>query len=239
MEGVRIKGLHEPLVSEELFSKVQDVLGGRKPSVAARKRHNPALPLKWFVRCATCGTPLTGGFSTGKNKARKYGHYWCRNKNCRAVLVSNEKLESDFLALLRRLEPDKAVIASFPSVAAYVWAQKQGDAETSTKRLLTKLDSLKRLKLLRAKLRGEVAQGDYQQANREFADEIASIEEQVQIVKSSKATLEKFVSFAELMLVDIVGAWQKAAGDQRQRVQNLLFSEGLLYSEDDGFLKHA
>ena len=38
------------------------------------------------------------------------------------------------------------------------------------------------------------------------------------------------------MLVDIAGAWQRAGADQRQRVQNLLFSDGLLYSEDRGFL---
>jgi DNA invertase Pin-like site-specific DNA recombinase len=193
LRDLRVKGLHESLVSEELFNRVQDVLNGKRPTVAARKRDNPAFPLKWFVRCAACGTPLTAGFSTGKNKAKKYGHYWCRKKNCHAVLVSKEKLESDFVALLRRLQPDKEAITSFPKIAARVWSQKEGDAAASTKRLLTRLESQKRLKteLLKAKLRSEITQADYQQANTEFTDEITSVEEQLQIIQTGKATLER------------------------------------------------
>ncbi len=238
LRDLRVKGLHESLVSEELFNRVQDVLNGKRPTVAARKRHNPAFPLKWFVRCAACGTPLTAGFSTGKNKAKKYGHHWCRKKNCHAVLVSKEKLESDFVALLRRLQPDKEAITSFPKIAARVWSQKEGDAAASTKRLLTRLESQKRLKteLLKAKLRSEITQADYQQANTEFTDEITSVEEQLQIIQTGKATLERFVQFSELMLVDIAVAWLKAGAEQRQRVQNLLFSDGVLYSEHSGFL---
>ena len=38
------------------------------------------------------------------------------------------------------------------------------------------------------------------------------------------------------MLVDIAVAWLKAGAEQRQRVQNLLFSDGVLYSEHSGFL---
>jgi hypothetical protein len=44
LRDLRVKGLHEPLVSEELFNRVQDVLNGKKPTVAARKRHSPAFP---------------------------------------------------------------------------------------------------------------------------------------------------------------------------------------------------
>jgi hypothetical protein len=55
-------------------------------------------------------------------------------------------------------------------------------------------------------------------------------------VQASKATLEKFVQFSELMLVDIAAAWLKAGVEQSQRVQNLLFSDGVLYSEHSGFL---
>ena len=154
------------------------------------------------------------------------------------MLVSKEKLERDFAALLRRLQPHKETIASFPKIATKVWTQKQGDAEAMKKRLLTRLEEQKRLKaeLLKAKLRGEVTQADYQQANAEFTDEVTTIEEQLEVVQSSKTKLESFVRFAELMLVDIAGAWQRAVDDQRQRVQNLLFFDGVLYSEDRGFL---
>jgi hypothetical protein len=81
-----------------------------------------------------------------------------------------------------------------------------------------------------------VRQLDYEQANAEFTEQIASLEEQLQVIQSNKATLDRFIGFAEFMLADIETAWQKAAPEQRQRVQTLLFNDGLLYSEDRGFL---
>jgi site-specific DNA recombinase len=238
MEDLRVKGLHEPIVTQELFDRVQQVLSGKKSTVAARKRHNPDLPLKWFVKCEACRTPLTGGFSTGKNKARKYGHYWCRKKECHAVMVAKEMLESEFVVLLCRLRPDRQTIAAFPKIAAKVWERRQGDAEASVKRLRARLEDAKKLKteLLKAKLRGEVPQPDYEQANAEYGDQIAALEGQLQLIQSSKETLERFVRFAELMLVDIAGAWREAGAEQRVGVQNLLFEDGLLYSKRSGFL---
>src|SRR5215470_2950566 len=50
-----VRGLHRPIVSEELFARVQDVLDGRKIKAVVKRRHNSAFPLKSFVRCEVCG----------------------------------------------------------------------------------------------------------------------------------------------------------------------------------------
>jgi site-specific DNA recombinase len=238
LPGLRVKGLHEPIVSEDLFNRVQDLLCGRKQLVAGRRRHNPKLPLKWFVKCAHCGTPLTGAFCTGKNKSKKYARYWCRNGNCGAVKLSKAALEQQFLALLRRLQPEPTAVASFPRVAAKVWAEKQGDIEANAKRFAARLNDAQRLKseLLRARLRHELSQADFERANAEFDDDIAAAEGQLALLETGKATLNDFIAFAELLLADIAGTWEKASGDQRQRVQNLLFLDGLQYHQESGFL---
>ena len=57
----RVKGLHEPVVSQELFETVQRMLSGRRLVSMPKRKHNPAFPLKHFVKCGACGTPLTGG----------------------------------------------------------------------------------------------------------------------------------------------------------------------------------
>jgi hypothetical protein len=62
---------------------VQRVLSGRKPSSAPKRKHNPVFPLKHFVKCGVCGTPLTAGMNKGKLK--HCANYWCRNSECRAV----------------------------------------------------------------------------------------------------------------------------------------------------------
>ena len=240
MGGVRIKGLHEPIVSEKLFNTVQEVLLGRQPTVAVRKRFNPELPLKGFLKCANCGTPLTGAFCTGKNKTKKYPRYWCRNASCRSVKASREQVERDFVKLLRNLQPEEDTVRNFPKVAAKVWAKKQGDADAAENRLAKRLQDQEQLKseLLRAKLRGEIAQEDYIKANAEFAEEIANTKSQLDVIRASRDKLESFLRFSELMLSDIAGAWEKAE-EQKGRVQNLLFQDGLMYSSDGRFLNTA
>jgi hypothetical protein len=88
--------------------------------------------------------------------------------------------------------------------------------------------------LLRAKLRGEIEQADYEQANAEFTREIAEIEGALRDVDSVYASINAFQRFAELRLLDVQGAWQMATPEERVRVRNLLFQDGLSYLPDSG-----
>ena len=64
--GVRGKrGDFEPLISEDLFFRVQAVLSGRVPSATPQQRAHPDFPLRTFVRCESCGRGLTGSWSKG------------------------------------------------------------------------------------------------------------------------------------------------------------------------------
>ena len=101
--GVRGKrGDFEPLISEELFYRVQAILSGRVSSTAPRKRAHPDFPLRGFVRCESCGRGLTGSWSKGRNDY--YAYYHCR-PGCRAVNVSKTTLEGLFADELAQLQP--------------------------------------------------------------------------------------------------------------------------------------
>jgi hypothetical protein len=62
---------------------------------------------------------------------------------------------------------------------------------------------------LRAKLRGEVCQSDYEQGNAEFSREIAETEKEIRIINETNADRETFLRFCELAIVDIPGVWRK------------------------------
>ena len=235
-----VKGLHEPLISEELFRNVQAVLSGRRREVAPKRKLNPVFPLKCFIRCHSCGTPLTGGLVTGKNKDRKFGYYWCRKPGCRAVKIRREKLEATFVAQLRLLKPDENTIADFPGIAEQVWIEMQGNAEARAKEIRSQLEEQKQLKseLLKAKLRQEIKQADYEATNQEFDSEIAGLEEELQATDTGRASLDGFLKFAQIMLLDVSAAWQQANPDEKVGVQNLLFQDGLYYSQESEKFEH-
>ena len=92
--------------------------------------------------------------------------------------------------------------------------------------------------LLRARLRGEVNQADYAQANADFDDDIDGITRELHAVRSQRGTLDAFLRFAKLMLVDVAAAWQRADAEQRLRVQNFLFQGGVAYHRNQKVFEH-
>ena len=70
-----IKGIHEPLVSESLFDKVQELIdGGKKQYKVTHKKINKKFPLKGFVLCPSCFKPLKASTSKGRNQYYSYYH---------------------------------------------------------------------------------------------------------------------------------------------------------------------
>jgi hypothetical protein len=85
---------------------------------------------------------------------------------------------------------------------------------------------------LRAKLRGEVCQSDYEDGNAEFSREIRETEKELHALDSANANRDAFLHFCELALVDIPQVWRTANEDQRRRVRTILFPDGILVSAD-------
>src|SRR5262249_14052729 len=94
--NVSKRGDFEPLITERIFFRVQAILDGRYEATGPRQRNDPDFPLRGYVRCETCGKPLTASWSKGRSDYYAYYHYHCRGR-CRAVNVSKTKLEELFV----------------------------------------------------------------------------------------------------------------------------------------------
>lgn len=96
-----VRGQHVPMITEELFNKVQSVLDGRNThKVSLRKtRDNPDFPLRRFIKCGICGYGLTGGWSKGRCK--KYPYYKCIGRCTKSVPRAN--LEESTITFLNNI----------------------------------------------------------------------------------------------------------------------------------------
>lgn len=100
-DGQRFRGLHEPVISRELFERVQDVLHGKPGKHRRTKRDFASAGL---LTCGHCGCSLTTEI--------KKGHYvyyhctGCRGK-CDEPYIREEVLEERFKDLLRLLTTSK------------------------------------------------------------------------------------------------------------------------------------
>jgi hypothetical protein len=85
-------------------------------------------------------------------------------------------------------------------------------------------------KLLKLLMDEKISQTTYREADEEFCAEIAATEKELRTLDSRQGTQDAFLRFTKIHLMDVAGAWQLAKPEQRHRVQNLLFEDGLRYS---------
>ena len=113
--GKLIQGKHEPLVSVDLWERVQGVMDGRSAKKHRRMTHDFAY--SGLIACAKCGCSVVGEI-----KKQRYVYYHCTGyadrcrgnpASCRRRYVREEALESQFTALLGRLQFDDEVRAEY------------------------------------------------------------------------------------------------------------------------------
>src|SRR5262249_35773139 len=120
-----VRGDFEALFPASIFRRVQLLLDGKGVPLRRHVRDRGDFPLRRFVACSHCPTPLTGSWSTGQ--AKKYAYYHCRK--CRCVKVTKGALEGHFVELLGTLRPEPEYMRLFNAIVLDVWKHRQNEVE--------------------------------------------------------------------------------------------------------------
>lgn len=220
----------EPLVKEDVFDRAQQVLDRKRPSVTPYARNNPAFPLRRFVRCGRCETPLTGSFSKGRNGG-KHGYYHCRRRGC--LSVTKAELESEFVAHAGRLKPETALFDVFREVVLDVWKERNREAHNATVRITHSIADLrtKKSQLVHYLTRGALDETTYK-------DEVAAVDAEIIVAEiglkeaqCEELDVEVVLNFAQDLLTNAGRLWLEFDLDRKQRLQKILFPEGLSFAD--------
>ena len=227
--GLKCQGSFEPIVSQIDFDTVQDLIQGRKIVAKAYDHNNPDFPLRVFLRCGLCGSPVTGGWSTGKRK--KYAYYRCRQSQCDLNNIGRDDLESKFIQLLKRLTPAPELVADFTSTVRGEWTRRQGDAEAAYAAVQQKLTKVRQRKdkLVDLRLDGDIDQTTYEQQDERLNKDIEAAQVELRKVESQFLDLDGVLTFAEKIVTSPARLWLESSVDQRQKLQMALFPSGLSF----------
>lgn len=114
VKGKYYSGNHKPIISKNLFDKVQDVISGKNRS----RYQKHFFPLRGFMTCHKCGCLLTAtekkGFvyyycTDGKGKCEEHRHYM-RSEKAEKVLASvfpKIQFDSEFIELCYEADKEK------------------------------------------------------------------------------------------------------------------------------------
>ncbi len=232
------KAQHEGLISYKTFLKIQERLkaGALAP---ARKDINLDFPLRGFVTCGDCGTPLRSCWSKGKCK--KYPYYLCSTKDCASYgkSIRRADIEGEFEALLKRMRPSASLFKLLGAMLEGAW--KQQLAQMNDWRKDVRKDVLKIEKQIDQFL-DRIVETSSRITIKAYERKIASLENEKLLASEKlensfkpKATYGQMLELSMRFLANPCKLWESGNINLQKLVLRLAFSERLAYHRIEGY----
>ena len=170
-----VNGLHKPLISIDLFKKIQFQLSNRIRYKQKANTMDSMLPLRGFLTCSKCGGNLTGSGSTSKTGAKHY-YYHCNTEGCGErfrIKDAHLKLEQIF----SDMQPDEEVCKLFEIILEERHKVSEESKYSQLKMVEEEIEKVqKRERLLTDKLLDEVVNDEtYKKLKKEMVEVLGKL----------------------------------------------------------------
>lgn len=228
VEGKLIEGKHPPLIDLETFLKANDLLSKAVNAGIAKHHKVEDLPLKIFAKEEGSGSPFTGYIKKGNwyYKARGIGV---------GVNISAKHLNETFEKHLRQFEYKKQYKEKLKKEIAAAIKEKMSGAIEEAKVLRKRESEVKSLleKIEERFALGEITSVMYEKFAAKYHEEILEIEEELREKAFDSSNLEKVVEKGLSIAQNIATMWASSTFDEKQKLQTLVFPEGITYSKEN------
>ncbi|WP_258543802.1 recombinase family protein [Parvicella tangerina] len=227
--GEVIQGKHEPMVSQDLFIQVNDIIDNKRSHPVSHKEEDEELPLKRFLKC-DCGTPMTGYLV--KKKGLYY--YKCRVKGCKNN-KSAKKLHKQFETMLSSFSIEEWQIDIIKDGLKSIYSdlfQEQFETNKRFKAQIseakTKIESIEEKYVL-----GDIPEELFKKYKAKYKGEIEDLEKMIGNTSVGSSNLEKCLDFISQTLSNPLKMWGMSKIDLKMRLQNLMFPDGIVYDREN------
>ena len=148
------------------------------------------------------------------------------------VKIRKERLDAEFVALLERLQPNADYMRLFKEIVLDVWKRHEADAIKLRKALEWRGTALqRRLDRLEETFiyKSSIDQATYDRQRDKLREEMALAEIDLYDARLDHLDVEGILGFAGHLLTNAARIWAEASLDQRQRLQQVFFPEGLRF----------
>lgn len=179
-EATFVKGQHEPLITEALFDKVQDILDGNKRKTVPNTKilSDVNLPLRGYLICPECGRNLTGSASKGRNN--RYYYYHCiASCGFRQKAEKTNQIFEQGLTQFDLNEGNKDILKKMILINYNQFVKE--NPQTDKRKIATEIDKLNgKLSVARDKLLSDIMDDEeYLELKKEYKEKIEKLEGQL------------------------------------------------------------
>ncbi len=226
LPGKIIEGKHEKLIPKEVFLLINGVK--TKQGIKFNKEF-PETPLKYFLRCMTCGTPFTG--YVVKKKGIYY--YKCNKKGCKSNRNA-DVLHGKFMEVMLDFEINKLYRDPIKDELMRYMIKVADDNQGNEKLFKTQLTEIKKkIETLEERyILGEISQDLYIKFIEKYRIEKSVIEENIAKCNVDLSNLENQIDLYLLICGCLPAIWKEASYQRKLEIQEMVFPEGIMYDRE-------
>lgn len=231
-DGRDYPGAQEPIISRELFEKVQNKMHQKKRG--AFRKHNPIF--RGMLRCDSCGHIVTWQLQKG----RFYGACQRTTEACKSKkLLREDRLEQQVIQKMEQVkDPEGKLLAEIKASLSALDPSKVGAyRKKSIESLEKQIEHIQLMcdRLYEDKLSGQISQSRYDDKCQQFADNISEIKKRLLRLHEtqglSRAEKEAVKQHSKSRIVQI---YLRSTPDQKRVILSVLF--GPMTTEGDGIV---
>ena len=222
--GKTYRGIHEPLISRELFDRVQDVLGEKGRRNTKQQKHSWAF--QGLLSCGHCGCALVAEI-----KKKQYVYYHCTGSRgkCPEKWVREEEIARQFGQAISAIKIDDAVLSwviaalkESHSDEKKFHAERMDALQAQYEKLQRRLDAM-----YEDKLDGRIDQEFYDRKSSVWKKEQDDILQRLERHQSgNRSYLDEGVKLLELAQHAVI-LYEKQTKQEKRRIINFVCSNSI------------
>jgi site-specific DNA recombinase len=227
-----VLGIHPPLVSNETFTAVQNVLDGKKPNFTFGTNRNNIYPLRQYINCPICGKGLTASGSKSRNGTIHH-YYHCTDKTCK-VRFKIAEVHSDFSSFLASTQVPDEIQELYYCTLEEVFKQDDQQRLSEIKLLSSQAETIEN-RIKKAEddyYDNKIPQADYNQVKERYTKELAFINVKIEDKKMEKTPFKNYLSFGLSVVGNLEHYYEQASVEVKQKLVGLIFPEKLTYENN-------
>ena len=225
-----VEGLHQGLINEGTYYRVQNILNGNlsKRNMPKFKTIRSELLLRGNLNCSKCGDKLTGSPSRGKLGTR-YFYYHCNhcgNERYRADMI-NEKVKN----IISDLKFDREAKEVYKEMVKMLLMGTETDR---TRKVVALQKGLEKQNQRLSKIQdlyidGNLSNEDYNIMSQRYSGEKVIIEEQLKGLREVKSNLNSSLEKGVGVLANIDKMYERADLHDKKQILGSIFPENLTF----------
>ena len=225
-----VDGRHEPLISEDTFQKIQDLLDGKKKSKPKlSKPTNPDLFLRKFLVCPICGHSLTG--ATSRGNGGKYTYYNCCH-NAKHIRKRAEEVNEGFAKYIGALKPSIEVLNLYKEVLKDLHGDSKREIQTEINKLNKEVTTKQsQIESVEDMLIMDKSHSDrYNRILERYEKEVSELQTRISTLELSKrGNIEPKLSYAIMLINNIDSYIRDAPLETKIKLIGSIFDDKIEY----------